>query len=89
MKRSFSLTAAFVSLALLAFFAASTAGAGAASPISVKPVCTVGPIHCMSVLRTDIPVVKRRRSPRVPGRHQVPAGRGVLLRGRPPAGGGG
>jgi len=40
-----------------ALLAATTGTAGAASPITVRAVCTAGPIRCMSVLRTDIPVV--------------------------------
>ena len=57
MKRSIPLAAALVGVVVLALFAGRTATAGAASPITVKAMCTVGPIRCMSVLRTDIPIV--------------------------------
>jgi subtilase family serine protease len=57
MKRSLPLAVALVAVALLALVAGKTATAGAASPITVKAMCTVGPIRCMSVLRTDIPIV--------------------------------
>jgi hypothetical protein len=57
MKRSVPLAAALVAVALLGLVAGRTASAGASSPITVKAMCTVGPIRCMSVLRTDIPIV--------------------------------
>ena len=55
MKRSIPLAAGLVLAAVLALAATSTAGAG--SPISVRVDCTTGPIRCMSMLRTDIPIV--------------------------------
>ena len=60
MKRSLSLAAGIVLVAALALAATSTAGAG--SPITVKAVCTVGPIRCQSALRTDIPIVKQAQA---------------------------
>ena len=55
MKRSIPLLAGLGLAVALALAATSTAGAG--SPITVRADCTVGPIRCMSVLRTDIPIV--------------------------------
>ena len=60
MKRSFSLAAGIVLATALALVATSAAGAG--PPITVKAVCTVGPIRCRAVLRTDIPIVKQAQA---------------------------
>lgn len=54
------MTAGLALAATLVLFATSTAGAG--SPIAVKAACSVGPIHCMALLRTDIPIVAQAQA---------------------------
>jgi subtilase family serine protease len=46
-----------VLLAVVALVATAATQAGAASVPSLRPFCTVGPVRCMSLLRTDLSVV--------------------------------